>query len=153
MWKKHLYKRFGKRYIDDISVAELQDYLEELYYIENRAYSYTESFLKMFYLLFGQAYSRNYLSVDDYNKLCINKDIKIHMPKLKLDDDLEIVYFKEYEIEKLDKYFEGTNAETAYMLGKFCGLRINECYGLKWDNIDLEKGTIVIDCKCSIKKA
>ena len=29
----------------------------------------TENFLKMFYLIFGQAYSRNYLSVDDYNRL------------------------------------------------------------------------------------
>lgn len=145
LWKNHLCKRFGKRYIDDISVAEIQDYLEELYYVEDRAYSYTESFLKMFYLLFGQAYSRNYLPVDDYNKLCVNKDTKIHMPKLKVDDDLDIVYFKEQEIEQLDKYFEGTNAETAYMLGKFCGLRINECYGLKWENVDLENGIITID--------
>ncbi len=59
LWNNHLKDRFGKRYIDDITVAEIQDYLEELYYIDNRAYSYTESFLKMFYLIFGQAYSRN----------------------------------------------------------------------------------------------
>lgn len=72
----------GRKQIDDITVAEIQDYLGELYYIDNREYSYTESFLKMFYLIFGQAYSRNYMEVDSYNKLCINKDIKIHMPKL-----------------------------------------------------------------------
>ena len=42
---------------------KIQDYLEELYYTDNRAYSYTESFLKMFYLFFGQAYSRGYLDV------------------------------------------------------------------------------------------
>lgn len=54
LWKNHLKERFGKRYIDDITVAEIQDYLAELYYIENRAYSYTESFLKMFYLIFGR---------------------------------------------------------------------------------------------------
>ena len=145
LWNNHLCTRFGKRYIDDITVAEIQDYLEELYYTDNRAYSYTESFLKMFYLIFGQAYSRNYIDVDSYNRLCINKDTKIHMPKLKIDDDLDIVSFDEREIERLDSYFKGTNAETAYMLGKYCGLRINECYGLKWSNVDIKNGIITID--------
>ena len=145
LWNNHLKERFGKRYIDEITVAEIQDYLEELYYTDNRAYSYTESFLKMFYLIFGQAYSRNYIDVDSYNKLCVNKDTKIHMPKLKIDDDLDIVSFDDKEIEQLDSYFSGTNAETAYMLGKYCGLRINECYGLKWSNVDLKSGIITID--------
>lgn len=145
LWNNHISAKFGNRYIDDITVAEIQDYLEELYYTDNRAYSYTESFLKMFYLIFGQAYSRNYLQVDIYNKLCINKDTKIHMPKLKIDEDTDIVSFDEQEIERLNEYFKGTNAETAYMLGRYCGLRINECYGLKWEKIDLENGTITID--------
>lgn len=145
LWNNHLCARFGKRYIDDITVAEIQDYLEELYYTDNRAYSYTESFLKMFYLIFGQAYSRNYIDVDSYNRLCVNKDTKIHMPKLKIDDDLDIVSFNDKEIEQLDRYFKDTNAETAYMLGKYCGLRINECYGLKWSNVDIKNGFITID--------
>lgn len=145
LWNNHLKERFGNRYIDEITVAEIQDYLEELYYTDNRAYSYTESFLKMFYLIFGQAYSRNYIDVDSYNKLCVNKDTKIHMPKLKIDDDLDIVSFDDKDIEQLDSYFSGTNAETAYMLGKYCGLRINECYGLKWSNVDLKSGIIIID--------
>ena len=145
LWNNHLCARFGKRYIDEITAAEIQDYLEELYYTDNRAYSYTESFLKMFYLIFGQAYSRNYIDVDSYNRLCVNKDTKIHMPKLKIDDDLDIVSFDDKEIERLDSYFKGTNAETAYMLGKYCGLRINECYGLKWSNVDIKNGVITID--------
>ncbi|MDE5780308.1 MAG: hypothetical protein K2I03_02350 [Lachnospiraceae bacterium] len=53
LWNNHLKQRFGERYIDEITVAEIQDYLEVLYYTDNRAYSYTESFLKMFYLIFG----------------------------------------------------------------------------------------------------
>ena len=104
-----------------------------------------ESFLKMFYLIYGQAYSRGYVEVNLYNKMCMNKDTKIHMPKMKIDEDTDIVYFKDKELKILDEYFKGTNAETAYMLGKYCGLRINECYGLKWDKIDLKSGTITID--------
>lgn len=145
LWENHLRKKFGKRYVDDISVADVEDYLSDLYYKKKYSYRYVESFLKMFYLIFGQAYSRNYLDVDIYNKLCVNKDTKIRMPKLKTDEDTDIVYFTQEELSLLDKFFDGTNAQTAYMLGRYCGLRINECFGLKWSNVNLEKGTILID--------
>ncbi len=145
IWKNHLLDRFGSRFVDDISSGEILDYLTELYYDNQYSYQYVESFLKMFYLIFGQAYSRNYLDVDIYNKLCVNKDTKIKMPKLKVDDDLDIVSFTEEELQKLDRYFKGTNVETAYLLGRYCGLRINECFGLKWENVNLEEGSIIID--------
>lgn len=145
LWNNHIMAKFGKRYVDDITVAEINDYLSELYYIENRAYSYTESFLKIFYLIFGQAYSRNYLSAEQYEKLCKNKDTKIHMPKMKTDEENDIVTFTDEQMITLSDYFKGTNAETAFMLGKYCGLRINECYGLKWSNIDFKQGIIKID--------
>ncbi len=145
IWENHLRERFGNRYVDEISSADVVDYLAELYYDDSLAFKYVESFLKMFYLIFGQAYSRNYLDVDTYNKLCVNKNTKIHMPKLKTEDDTDIVAFSKEELEKLDEYFKGTNAETAYLLGRYCGLRINETFGLKWENVDLEAGTITID--------
>jgi len=145
LWDNHLCAKFGGCFVDEVSAADVIDYLGELYYTKGLSFRYVESFLKMFYLIFGQAYSRNYLDGDSYNKLCKNKDTKIHMPKLKTDDDLDIVAFSREEIEILDDYFHGTNAETAYLLGRYCGLRINECYGLKWSNVDLENGTILID--------
>ena len=51
LWKNHLKKNFGAKFIDEITLAEIQDYLAELYYVEGRAYTYVESFLKMFYLI------------------------------------------------------------------------------------------------------
>ena len=56
-------------FVDEVSAADVMDYLSELYHINGFSYQYTEAFLKMFYLIFGQAYSRNYLEVDAYNKL------------------------------------------------------------------------------------
>lgn len=145
LWENHLFAKFGSRYVDEISVAEVTDYLSELYYIHNFSYQYTESFLKMFYLIFGQAYSRNYLDINIYNRLCVNKDTRIRMPKMKSEDDSDIVAFSKEQLALLDEYFKGTHAETAYLLGRYCGLRINECFGLKWENVDLENGTILID--------
>lgn len=152
LWNNHIKEKFGNCYVDEITVAEINDYLCDLYYLENRAYSYVESFLKMFYLILGQAYSRNYLSAEIYNKLCKNKDTKIHMPKMKVDEDTDIVTFSDKELKQLDDYFKGTNAETAFMLGKYCGLRINECYGLKWDKIDIKNGVIIIDRQMSYQE-
>lgn len=145
LWKNHLCDRFGKMYVADFTPAMVNDYLAELYYKKKLSYRYVEGFLKMFYLIFGQAYARNYLDVDTYNKLCVVKSTKITMPKIKADDDSEIIAFSKDELCLLDDYFKGTNAETAYMLGRYCGLRINECFGLKWDNVDWEQGTIRID--------
>ena len=144
LWKNHLAEKFGNKFIDEISVAEVNDYLSQLYYTEGRAYKYVESFLKMFYLIFGQAYSRNYLDVDTYNKLCVMKEVRISMPKMKNDEDTDIVAYEREQVKALEEYFTGTNAETAYLLGCYCGLRINECYGLKWENVDCVHGTITI---------
>lgn len=145
LWNQHIKDVFGARYVNKISVAEINDYLSTLYYDDGYSYRYVESFLKMFYLILGQAYSRNYLDVNTYNKMCVNKDSRIRMPKLRVDEDLDIVSFTKEQMLSLDAYFRDSNAETAYMLGKYCGLRINECYGLKWSNIDLKAGTILID--------
>lgn len=145
LWKNHIKARFGKKSVGNVSVSEINDYLSELYYMHNYSYRYVEGFLKMFYLILGQAYSRNYLEMDKYSKLCMNKATKISMPKLKIDEDLDIVIFDKEQLNQLDNYFKDSNMETAYMLGKHCGLRVNECFGLKWDKIDFAKGTITID--------
>ena len=67
------------------------------------------------------------------------------MPKMKVDEDDEVVSFSIDETDALDEYFKGTNAETAYLLGRYCGLRINECYGLLWSNIDFDNDCIHIE--------
>lgn len=46
------------------------------------------------------------------------------MPKMKTEDDTAIVSFTRQELVLLDEYFKGTNAETAYLLGRYCGLRM-----------------------------
>ena len=55
LWRNHISKQFGARFVDDISISEITDYLSELYYQDEFSYSYVEAFLKMFYLIFGQA--------------------------------------------------------------------------------------------------
>lgn len=44
-----------------------------------------------------------------------------------------------------ERFPEGTVNHIALMLGYKCGLRIGEVYGLVWNDIDLEKGTLQIN--------
>ena len=113
LWNNHLLHSFGDKYVDEIRVADINDYLAELYNVKDYSYGYTESFLKMFYLLFGQAYSRGYLSTKDYNRLCMNKNSKIKMPKKRSTDVKEIEIYTDKQIAAFDKYFEDKNVKTA----------------------------------------
>ena len=38
IWENHLRDRFGNRYVDEISCADVVDYLSELYYVDNLAF-------------------------------------------------------------------------------------------------------------------
>ena len=44
LWEIHLQRKFGKRFVDDISVAEVEDYLTNLYY--KQKYSYRRPLLR-----------------------------------------------------------------------------------------------------------
>ena len=35
IWDNHIFAKFGNRYVDEITVAEVMDYLAELYYMHN----------------------------------------------------------------------------------------------------------------------
>lgn len=145
LWNNHLLHDFGTKYVDNIRTAEVNDYLSELYNVKDYSFGYVEGFLKMFYLIFGQAYSRGYLSTKDYNRLCMNKNTKIKMPKKRSTDIKDIEVYSDKELSLLDDYFKDKNVRTAYMIGRYAGLRIAEVYGLTWDNINFEEGYISVE--------
>lgn len=60
----------------------------------------------------------------------------------KIKTDIEIP--TEEEIEKLFKTAKGKRIETPLYLGAMCGMRRSEIFALKWENVDLDAGTIDI---------
>lgn len=142
LWKNHFRERWGQRDIKSLSAGEINLWLAELM-DDDYSYGYVEGFLKFFYVIVGAAYRHNYINRLQYSKLCEDKKSRISMPCEKPKGDI-VVYNKE-ELKQLDAYFLDTPVETAYMIGKHCGLRINETFGLKWDNVCFEGGYIKID--------
>ena len=148
MWRNHIEPIFGDREIDSINLVELQDFLYELY--QTHAYKYTEGFLKFFYLLFGHADRMDAIDPEQYNKMFVNKNKRLHMPKKSQADEAEdkepAVIFDDSELRIIAKIFESEdgNLETAFYLGLYAGLRISECFGLRWRDIDWATKTMRI---------
>lgn len=142
LWKNHFRARWGQRDIKSLSSGEINLWLSDLM-DEDYAYGYVEGFLKFFYVIVGTAYRHNYINRLQYSKLCEDKKSRISMPCEKPKGDI-VVYNKE-ELKQLDAYFLSTPVETAYLIGKYCGLRINETFGLKWDHVDFKGGYIKVD--------
>lgn len=165
MWRNHINKRFGDCDINTIDIIDLQFFLSELY--NQYAYKYVEGFLKFFYLLFNHAYKREWFDVNRYVKMFATKGTQLEMPKIsQLDKEKQDAGAIVYSLDELDEIESVFNSEDgnlllAYYLGLYAGLRIGECFGLRWSNIDWQNQTITIDrqlqyiddkfCLCPVK--
>lgn len=138
LWKIHVKKQFGEKLISEITISDLYNYLCDLY-SEGYSYTYVESFLKMFYMLFGIAYRLEKISTDRYTRMFLDKGTKLTMPPLSQDDYEEMEDIKIYnssEIHKIEEVFHDGNCYLPFLLGYYCGLRISEVFGLTWDDYD-----------------
>jgi len=70
----------------------------------------------------------------------------IRLPKMEKNPRTRCKYLEDDQVEKIFSMFPfGSQEHTAFALGYFCGVRINEALSLTWDRVDLENGIITID--------
>ena len=149
MWRNHISKaEFINTDINKILITDLDDFLYNLY--QTHSFAYTEGFLKFFYLLFGYAYDLELFDGDKYYRMFGDSNTRLSMPvkeqaDVETEDDIEI--YTDDELAVMERIFksEDGNLLTAFYLGTYAGLRISECFALRWSNIDWEKGTITIN--------
>lgn len=159
MWDNHIEKNFGNKYLSEITLEELNNYLETLYlygdgidtYKGGYSYAYVEGFLKFLYLLFGCAYRDDLISTERYTKMFLDKGSHLSMPKKTQSDSLKEeedarAYTME-EIAKIEAIFARGNCFTAFMLGFYLGVRISECFALRYSDIDWVESTITVRCQ------
>lgn len=149
MWKNHIEPAFGNKDINSIKITDIDDFLYNLY--QTHSYSYVEGFLKFFYLLFGYAYKLELIETNKYFRMFVDTKTRLTMPtktQSDYEDDLEgATVYNDDELSLIEKCFksEDGNLLTAFYLGLFCGLRISECFALRWSNINWKDGTITIN--------
>lgn len=158
MWENHIQKNFGEKLLSEITLADLTNYLSKLYhygddiegYVGGYAYKYVEGFLKFFYLLFGTAFRYDLIDVGRYTKMFIDKGTRLTMPKIKQEDadDMENVKaYTEKEIAQIEEVFKRGNCYTAFLIGFYLGVRISECFGLRFSDFNWQNHTMRIRCQ------
>lgn len=148
MWQNHISPVFANRDINSITIIELDTFLVNLY--KSKSYKYTEGFLKFFYLLFGHADRMEVIDPDRYLRMFATKGKRLTMPEMTQEDytkaDEDAVTFNNSELKIIKKAFESEdgNLKLAFYLGLYAGLRISECFGLRWQDIDWNNKTMRI---------
>lgn len=148
LWENHVKHKFGNKRISSITVDDMYKYLVELYKENGYSYKYVESFLKLFYQLFGIAHNMEAIEPERYVRMFVTKGSKLTMPKISQEDEsryLDVKVFTQSEIQQLDTIFKRGNLYTAFLLGYYLGVRVSECFALMWSDINWEEHKITID--------
>lgn len=156
LWRNHVSPRFGDKLISEITLSDLQNYLQELYtngdeYNQHQtaySYQYVQGVLRFFYLLFGEADRREYIDPLRYKRMFESRKTRLEMPQMTQIDaekTKDIKVYSELDIRRINSILKGGNGYTAFMLGYHLGVRISECYALRWSDINWAEGTITIN--------
>ena len=146
LWNRHIKEKFGDRYINELTVSDINVYLCELYN-SGLSWKYVESFLKLFNQLYKFAYSEEKIDSIRYNRMFVDKVTKIKMPGISQEDYEQcgrIETYNSYEINQISKVFGQGDCYTAFLFGYMCGLRIAETFGLMWDDYNWETHQITV---------
>lgn len=154
LWKNHIKERFGNTKLSELTINDIETFLQELY-DSGLSFAYVESFIKFFFLIGGIAYRKEWIDTEKYVRMFQNKSTKIRMPKITqedLEDEFEVESYELYQISQIEQIFKKGindtrhgNLYTAFLLGYYLGVRISECFGLMWTDIRWESKTIKIN--------
>lgn len=134
VYRNHLKDKWGNRQIGAIKATELTDYLYSL--SATHAHAYIASIHKFMKVLWNFAYSREYMKVNIIDKVTI---------PAKGVEEGEIKIYTEEQLDLFEQRFSSTNLITAYKIGRALGVRVAECFGLLWSDIDWDKHTIKVN--------
>lgn len=148
VWENHIKPFCESRKIKDLSVGEINAFLTDKYLNTELSYHYIEGFLKVFYMLYGIAFSYNYIDAETLNRYTVDKNNRITMPEMTPEDVQEEDKIEIYtlpELEAMSNIFHDTDLETAFLLAVHTGMRESEIFGLMWEDYDSEEKTISVN--------
>lgn len=136
--KNHIKPKLGSYKLKSISTSVLQEFINNIYkngYIKNMLNN-----IKCV-ISGSMAYAVNTCGFIKENPAICLKTPKYEKNKAK---EREIISIEQFKI-LIQCFNENSNFYLPLMLGYHCGLRIGECFGLTWDCIDVENGTLTVD--------
>lgn len=147
LYRNQIGPEFGVNYLYQISTDRIQKFLN--YKIQEEkskmsghteqglSASYVRSLYNFLLVLFTYARKKKkYIRNDPMEEVVPPKDYRAY--------GKEIRYYTQDQIEWMDKRFQSTNLYTAYLLGLYLGVRVGECFALRFSDIDWNKRTIKV---------
>lgn len=134
VYKNHIVETsLGKESVDQITTTMVQTYLDE------KRKTYAEEYVRGIYnlllVIFHYAVSAGYIKETPMEG--------VKSPAISRDDKLAV--FTDEQLSQLLDRLQSTSLVPAVMLGLHLGVKANECYAIRWSDIDFEKNTVKID--------
>ncbi|HEY4398905.1 MAG TPA: tyrosine-type recombinase/integrase [Lactobacillaceae bacterium] len=141
IFKNHILKKFATRSITDLSVDELQDYINDL---SDKYSAQSKKIYTYFNQLMNYASNRDFISKNPFNQVEIGAKNKRKQSD-EVAKTLDAEHFKAW-IEALDTHIDeiGFQIYTALRLISVTGMRPQELVGLQWHDIDFDTGELLI---------
>lgn len=135
----HLLPTFGHYSIHDISAAFIRDWITNLDLTSKRI----NTILIPLRVVFDNAINNEIIEESPLSKIAL----KALLSEVGNKSDYEISPFTDEEKQKIIDYAEGP-VKNFIKFGFWSGMRLSEIIGLRWENVDLEKGIInVVEAK------
>lgn len=136
--ENHLKPQFGRYKLKALNAASIQEYVNTLK-VSGFARATVVNILSV---LSG---SMNY-AVEPLHYIQYNPCDRVRIPKYEnARQELHVFIPPENMKKVFERFPESSPFYIPIMIGYHTGLRISECFGLRWDDIDLENQTITVD--------
>lgn len=147
IYKHHVSHLFGNIPIQDISYVDINVYLEKMYKMgdgrgtkqNGYSYTFTESILKFFWLVFQHSFAKKVISADDLKTILEN----IQMPKQIDSKDIRIL--NRQEIQKVSELLKDTDYYLPFLVSLYTAARPAETFAIRFSDFDLENNTLNIE--------
>lgn len=152
VWRNHIEPAFADKKINSTTVDDMYCFLLDKYNSGKYSYEYVEAFIKVFYLLYGYALSKQWITFEKYNDMFNNEASRLKMPPRRREDpeDNDIITYSDVELYQIEQIFARErflHLYPTYMIARYAGLRKGEIFGLRWENIDWRHRLIKINCQ------
>lgn len=134
LYRNHIEDELGFRYVGTISTENLQNFLNSKK--DTHSSEYIRSIYNFLLVLFGYAIKRKYIRKNPTDNVIPPANYRAYG---------EIKNYTKEELAKMEERYSTTNLIPAFKIGINLGLRVGECFALRFSDIDWEKQTIRIN--------
>lgn len=132
----HLKPRFGPYRLRSLQPAPLQEFANDL-----KLHGFSKSSVTGILSVFRSALD---YAVEPLHYIPHNPLRYVRQPKIDQEPKERIILELE-DWNTIKNRFKGTRFYIPLMIGFYTGMRISEAFGLTWDNVDFEAGTITVN--------